>query len=547
TSITSSGGGSYVTYGNTVDFFGLEVKGNITVGEGGIDKTGVYNAGDSWEDTTIDWTIEAFIPSGKVYNWYISDTEDVVIGSSSQQYYYNALGDTTTIITAEIDGKVYTVPNIDDAANDGSDLIAWALSGTSTEDGYDYGRTICFYTWDSSSGTWSQWWNIDSGTYLTITYSSSVVYDDENLIEEYNTQGASLQNSVQLQNNGTDGRSENKVAEATAEVPLPSFLDKEQTTAPTSDNEWVVTYTVTFNAAMVDLSGLGTVTIADTMSSTLAFIRDSISITAKDAKGNTHKVTDYTIEYTSGTDNNVAKIILNESALGPYQYTLVYNAQVTGSGTVSYSNAIEVTVFGETFTDEVGTLQVDYVSADAQTYSVTLTKTDATTSDKLAGAVFNVYNAETDSLLTTVTTGTDGTATVRTNTAEGIVFKAHTLYYFIETKAPDGYVLDNTTKYYFWFCDVDGTCSTCDSMTDELKANEGNDVKLYKGVYDSSLTVENIAIEVTNEQGVELPKTGGPGTYWYTTAGTLLTGGGAYLLYKTLRRRKGGKRALPSN
>ncbi|MCD7888215.1 MAG: LPXTG cell wall anchor domain-containing protein [Clostridiales bacterium] len=540
TSISSPVGDSYVTYGNTVTFYKLEEKGKISTGKGNIDKTGVYKAGDSWEDTTIDWTIDVFIPSGEAYNWHISDTEDVVIGSSSQQYYYNALGESGTTITAEIDGKVYTVPNIDDAAIDGSDLIAWELSDTSTSGGYDYGRTIIFYTWDNEDGTWSQWWNIDSGTYLTITYSSSVVYDtdgdgeientDENLIEEYNTQGASLRNSVELYCQETENDSAKKVSEATAKVPLPSFLDKEQTTAPTSDNEWVVTYTVTFNAAMVDLSDLGTVTIADTMSTSLIYDRGSTVITAKDADGNTHKVTDYTIAYSSGTDNNVAEIILNESALGPYQYTLVYNAKIDGSGTVTYNNGITVTVSGETFTDEVGAKTVNDVSATAQSYSVTLTKKDADTSDTLAGAVFNVYNAEADALLTIVTTGTDGKATVSTNTTQGIIFRAHTLYYLIETKAPDGYQLDNTTRYYFWFCNTSRTCSTCASMEDELEAAGVASAYMQHGTYDSQVEVENIEITVTNEQGKQLPETGGSGTWMYALAGLALCGGAALAL-----------------
>ncbi|MCD7864379.1 MAG: Cna B-type domain-containing protein [Lachnospiraceae bacterium] len=47
----------------------------------------------------------------------------------------------------------------------------------------------------------------------------------------------------------------------------------------------------------------------------------------------------------------------------------------------------------------------------------------------------------------------------------------------------------------------------------------------------------NYAVTVINTAGVELPLTGGTGTYPYAMAGMLLTGGAAYLLYR-LRRRK---------
>lgn len=170
------------------------------------------------------------------------------------------------------------------------------------------------------------------------------------------------------------------------------------------------------------------------------------------------------------------------------------------------------------------------MSATAQSYSVTLTKQDATTKSPLAGAVFDVYNADTDTLLTTVTTGTNGTATVQTNAAQGVVLKAHTLHYFIETKAPDGYQLDNTTRYYFWFCNVEGTCNDCAAMEAELKAAGVDSAHMQHGTYDSQAEVENVALTVTNEQGKQLPETGGSGTWMYALAGLVLCGGAALAL-----------------
>ncbi|MCD8084125.1 MAG: hypothetical protein LUE86_11610 [Clostridiales bacterium] len=541
---TITGSGSYATYGNSVTFNDVEKTGRTSTGEGGIDKGGVYNEGATLDDATITWTVDASIPGNsdgeQIYNWYIYDSEGVYVNGSRVQRYYNDLGvdSTTTTITAEISGQdAFTVPNLEDAANDGSDLIAWELHDTSTRDGYDYGRTIWFYCWDDENGEWSLWWQFEEDVVLTITYSSSVVYEDENLIEEYNAAGASLRNSVQLQNKGTDGNADNLVGDTSAEVDLPSVIDKELTDEPDSDNGYVVEYTVAFNETMADLSVYNAVEITDTMSTSLIYDKGSTVITAKDADGNTFTVTDYTVEYSSGTDSNVATITLNESALGPYEYTLVYNAKIDGSGTVSYSNAIEVTVFGKTFKDEVGAKIVNDVSASAQTYSVTLTKKDADTGATLAGAEFDVYNAETDALLTTVTTGNDGTATVNTNPTQGVIFSAHTLYYFIETKAPDGYVLDNTTKYYFWFCDVDGECSTCDAMKDELIAKEGADETVHEGALDSSQTEENINLPVPNSPGKEHPAPGGSGTFMYTMAGMLLTGCACFM-YKDIRRKR---------
>jgi len=522
TTITSSGA-DYVTYSNKVIFDDLEKSAEIVTGGGDIDKSGVYNAGTDWEDTTVTWTVDVMIPGAadgedKVNRWHIYDSMGVYIDSQRQQRYYNDLGvdKNTTVITAKIGGgEEISVPNIEDAKG-GEDLIAWELHATANSEddgsGYDYGRTIWLYTWDSENSEWSLWWNIKSDTVLTVTYSSDVVYDmdgdgviedtDENLIEKYNVTGALLRNSVGLKNKGTTGKEDNTVQEASAEVELPAMLDKVLTGIPDNSNRWIAEFTVDFNETMMDLSGYDEVVLTDAMSKTLVFQKDSVVITAEDADGERHAVSDYSVAYdSSGTDSNVATITLNKAALGPYRYTLVYNASIssTGGGNVSYSNDIEVTICGKGFKSSIGTKTADNVTSSYQQYSVTLQKADSENSEVLlAGAEFDVYNAETEALLTSVATGDNGIARVATNPDNGVILYAHKLYYFIETEAPEGYQLDNTTKHYFWFCNNKGECSECEKLAESLKKTEGDDVKAHDGAFDSAGTEEYVEITVTN-------------------------------------------------
>ncbi len=538
TTVTSSTS-SYATYGNKVSFNGQEESGKIGTGSSGIDKSGVYKAGnaDDWSDVAVTWTIDVFIPEGMIYNWYIYDSDDVVTDSGRQQYYYNDLGEDsiTTIITALIDGNEYDVPNIDDAATDGSDLISWELYSTSTRGGYECTRIIWLYTWDSENNEWSLWWNIEGDTLLIITYTSSVVYDsngdgivDENLIQEYNAKDASLRNNVQLQNRGADGKTNTKVGEASAKVPLPSVVDKELTDEPDSENSYTTQYTVTFNEGKADLSNYSEVTLTDTMSSTLVFERDSIVITAKGVDGNTFTVNteDYTVDYTSEASGNVVTIKLTGSALGPYEYNLVYNALLDGSGNVSYSNSIDVTVFGIQFEDSIGQKTVGDVTSTNKSYAITLLKTEeGNSSNQLSGAVFNVYNAEKGSLLTTATTDANGMAIVETDTIAGIILRAHTLYYLLEITAPEGYELEGETKYYFWFCDsISGACDSCVTMYSELS----EDANVTYGTRETSI---NLTVTNKIEQSYTLPSTGGNGTWAYVMVGILLIFSAAGLLF----------------
>ncbi len=80
----------------------------------------------------------------------------------------------------------------------------------------------------------------------------------------------------------------------------------------------------------------------------------------------------------------------------------------------------------------------------------------------LEGAVFDLYKYEYDSSIddyvyvyvTSYTTGENGTITI---TRDNSNLEDNTLYYLVETSAPDGYVLDSVTRYYFYWTDTSAT------------------------------------------------------------------------------------------
>ncbi|OIM58476.1 hypothetical protein ATX85_07680, partial [Oenococcus oeni] len=76
-----------------------------------------------------------------------------------------------------------------------------------------------------------------------------------------------------------------------------------------------------------------------------------------------------------------------------------------------------------------------------KTGSVILTKTDANTGKKLAGAVFDLYKANGNKLKTGLVTDKNGTILV-----SGLKPGS---YYFVETKAPAGYLFDRNKHYNF--------------------------------------------------------------------------------------------------
>ncbi len=93
-----------------------------------------------------------------------------------------------------------------------------------------------------------------------------------------------------------------------------------------------------------------------------------------------------------------------------------------------------------------------------------------------------------------------------------------TLYFLVETKAPEGYeILED--PIVFWV-DYDGS------------------ITIYIPQEDGDISVSGTTITVVNYSGRELPKTGGSGTFPFCAVGTFLSGSALWLLFLMLRRKR---------
>lgn len=85
---------------------------------------------------------------------------------------------------------------------------------------------------------------------------------------------------------------------------------------------------------------------------------------------------------------------------------------------------------------------------------------------RLSGSVFTLYKWNgndteptpvTDSDRNTVTYTSNSNGKFQVTNTEKVQFDKNTIYFIQETKAPTGYVLDSTTRYYFYFSDTNDT------------------------------------------------------------------------------------------
>ncbi len=533
--------GNVVTYKNKVEIDGAEDTAHAETGEymgseAELVKTGTYNG----ETDTITWEIRATIPGKpegetRDYYWYLWDSMKLKDHNDNDvKKLHNDLDKAE--VKAIVNGHEIEVPKLLDAI--GNETLVWEDHWQETDgNGTEYGRQINLYNqctcteetcpiWkegcEKKKGNLCQCWNMQDDIQLIFTYTT----DAKDLVESYGGLDYRAYNSVQLNkkqfdpNEGNNGKWVNVYVKYSSDrVPLPGIFTKQMTEKPAGENNYIAEFTITVNESMrnmADLTTDGQIEIIDTMSSTLIFLPETLVITTKDTGGmveTLQKDQDYQVAY----DGNVVTIVLKR--LGAYQYTLTYNAAIyieSGSGATSYENTASVVLNGREYSSGVEPQLLPQVTASGSNYSVKLIKTDQDDPEKmLEGAKFGLFAAS-GIRICTVTSDAEGVAEVKTDTSMGIAFYDHTVYYFQETEAPRGYVLDQT-QYYFWFCDEGDKC-TCESL---CKTYENEKVKIIK-VNDNQLADYNTIIITNKYGGPKLPETGGPGSDRHRRIGTAM-------------------------
>mgnify|MGYP003365687584 CR=1 FL=1 len=214
--------------------------------------------------------------------------------------------------------------------------------------------------------------------------------------------------------------------------------------------------------------------------------------------------TDYTLTAPSDSNSNTLSVVFTAAGLAKLPKTggnvvVSFKTDVKEAGT--YSNTAVTNVNGHEFTSAPQT---------SQWGGITIIKQDASTKEKLDGAEFSIYNdlngVKDDKALANGTTK-GGTLSFGPLWVGNNGTPASRDYWIVETKAPDGYVLDPTPIKV-----------TVTPATEET----------YKEV-----TVDNSKPLIPG-----LPLTGGQGTKAISGIGLLLLAAGAGVGVVSVRRRK---------
>ena len=200
-----------------------------------------------------------------------------------------------------------------------------------------------------------------------------------------------------------------------------------------------------------------------------------------------------------------------DSIVITYTATLNKNAVIAGAGN---PNKVKLTYTNDPLTGS--TADTTEITVVTYTYKVDVVKQDSVTdSKKLAGAKFELRKADGTTKISDAITDANGALTF-----SGLDAGTYTL---VEVEAPEGYVLPTG----------DAAKTTFTVGTPEIL----NGTYTIKNVSGNNSTVLDNIITIKNVKGVNLPQTGGAGTWMFTIGGLVLMAG-AVVVFMATRKKK---------
>ncbi len=398
----------------------------------------------------------------------------------------------------QLTNGVYTVTDIlPEGMTLVDDSVSWEIVGeywNNPEISYEYDkdtRTITF-TIDLSEdkvgivGDWQ--------AYFIFTYQTEIEGD----LEEGDT----------YTNNATYKKGNESLGETQAEVTVEKVEINKEAYVVSEDeglNQIEYVINVNYNADNLDPTS-DYLTLTDTLDNNVTLLVDTVSVKLMYPENGSYDV-DYSVSYTLTEDGRgQLEITIPDSTAVVVSYTVHVNGEA--GETVSVSNHATLIWEGGFADDSVVDFEIQesYAGITTQSGDFLIYKIDSENiTTRLAGAEFGLYyvgkaediaeyvkNGETGTYVTSETTDASGQARFTGLSMD-------TLYYYVETKTPDGYSVDTAEKHYF----ILSSDTSSDDYTALIQACEeaGLDVTIatwpFSGGY--TLNVPNTTIDFTKE------------------------------------------------